>query len=414
MKKKVIIAVSLIVVLLSVLMIFGGSKTNKEVSIETKVKEGFFKVEVTTSGELEAENSTMIMGPPLSKIRIWNANIEKIIPEGSVVDSGEYVATIDASELTDKLNDAADGLEMSNNKYTNTVLDTTLELRQLRDNLINLEFVYEEAKIKLEQSKFEPPATIRQEEINMQKAQRASEQSIDNYRVKVKQANSKMREASINLNKAKRKLQRIEDLKEQLTVFAPKAGMVIYSKDWDGNKKKEGSRISAWNPIVAELPDLSVMISKTYINEIDISKVEVGQKVAVGIDAFPELELSGEVSSVANIGEQLKGSDAKVFEVTIKIFKTDSILRPSMTTSNSILISSFDSVLYVPIEAVFSNDSINWVIKPSGLSKVKQQVLVGDANDNEIIILKGVEAEEKLLISIPENEEELQLLQLNN
>jgi len=64
----------------------------------------------------------------------------------------------------------------------------------------------------------------------------------------------------------------------EFDIYAPMSGMIIYSKGWRG-KIKTGSTISPWNPVVAELPDLSSMISKTYINEIDIRKVILGNKV---------------------------------------------------------------------------------------------------------------------------------------
>jgi multidrug efflux pump subunit AcrA (membrane-fusion protein) len=161
---------------------------------------------------------------------------------------------------------------------------------------------------------------------------------------------------------------------------------------------------------VAELPDMSSMISKTYVNEIDISKVATGQTVAIGVDAFPELKLEGEVISVANIGEQLPNGDAKVFEVTIKIHGTDSLLKPAMTTSNSILIAQFDSVIHLPIDAVFGNDTINWVYMNEGLRKIKKQVKVGPANENRVIIEKGLNAGDKVMLTIPENEENLNLV----
>ncbi|MCK7532908.1 MAG: HlyD family efflux transporter periplasmic adaptor subunit [Marinilabiliales bacterium] len=81
--------------------------------------------------------------------------------------------------------------------------------------------------------------------------------------------------------------------------------MVIYKREWNGAKRKVGSEISPWDPVVATLPDLSSMISKTYVNEIDVSKVKAGQRVRLTVDAFPEKSYTGAVISVANIGEQL-------------------------------------------------------------------------------------------------------------
>lgn len=410
MKKKVIIAISVILGLLILFMIFGGTKDDKKTVIEIKPTVGSFKVEVNTTGELEAANSKKIMGPAgLRMIRVWNVKISKLIPEGTVVDSGAWIASLDKTEATDKLKNVESELDVAQSKYNNTILDTTLDLRGLRDNKINLKFAFEEAKIKLEQSQYEPPATIRQAKINLQKAQRNYEQAIESYKVKVEQAKAKMKEVRINLDNTRRKKESIEKVLEDFEVTAPSPGMVIYRKNWRGNKIKEGDQISAWDPIVAELPDLSSMISKTYVNEIDISKVAVNQMVTIGVDAFPELEFQGKVISVANIGEQIPGGDAKVFEVKIKLLESDSLLKPAMTTSNSILIQSLDSVLHVPIEAVFSNDTASWVYKSSGLSVIKQEVNVGISNENNIIIKNGVDPDDKLLLSIPENEEKLEL-----
>ncbi len=410
MRKKVFISAGIIVAILLLVIFLGGNKDEKEVNIIVPVSSGPFKIEVNTSGELRAENSTKIIGPQgLRGIYIWNVKISDIVPEGTLVDSGDYVAALDKTEASEKLKDADLELESAQNRFINTQLDTTLELRGLRDNLVNLKYALEEAEIKLEQSKFEPPATIRQEEINLSKAKRTYDQSLENYKIKVEQSNAKMLEVSIALDKSKRKRENILKVLDQFTVKAPKSGMVIYARDWDGTKIKVGSTIGAWEPTVAELPDLNQMISITYVNEIDISKVKTGQTVTIGVDAFPALSFTGEVTSVANIGEQLKGSDAKVFEIIIRMNGNDTLLKPSMTTSNSILIAKYDSVMYVPLEAVFSNDSVSWVYKTEGLSTIRQQVITGQANENSIIIKKGLDLKDRVYLSMPKDAEKLDL-----
>ena len=73
--------------------------------------------------------------------------------------------------------------------------------------------------------------------------------------------------------------QRVADLQEMLSKFivnAPSSGMIIYKRDRMGTKRKVGSSISPWDNVVATLPDMSSMISKTYVNEIDVSKVKIG------------------------------------------------------------------------------------------------------------------------------------------
>jgi hypothetical protein len=188
-------------------------------------------------------------------------------------------------------------------------------------------------------------------------------------------------------------------VRDEFIVRAPKAGMVIYKRNWDGSKQGVGSTLNAWDNVVATLPDLSKMISKTYVNEIDISKVKVGQDVKIGIDAFPEKEYTGKVTEVANIGEQLRNSNAKVFEVKIEVNEYDSILRPAMTTKNTVITAIIDSVMFVPIEAVQANDSISYVYT----GKFRKQIISGKSNENEIIVLTGLQPGEEIHLLVPGN-----------
>ncbi len=410
MNRKKYIYLIASILLLAIIAFFFFGKNNKGEQITAIVKKGSFPIEVTTTGELVAKSSEKIYGPAgLRQIQIWQVKIQDIIPDGTVVDSGQYVATLDRTEISNKIKDEETNLEKLESQMTKTRLDTSLELRSARDELINLTFALEEKKITLEQSKYEPPATIRQVEIDLEKSTRSLDQAEKNYKLRYQKAVANMQEVSASYNQAQRKLQQMTDVLKQFTVQAPKAGMVIYKRNWDGNKMGVGATMNAWENVVAELPDLSEMMSKTYINEIDISKVKAGQQVELGIDAFPEKKFTGKVIEVANIGEQLQSSNAKVYEVRIVVNEFDSILRPAMTTKNKILTSIVDSVVFIPIEALFNNDSVAFVYKKDGGSVVRQQVIVGPSNENEIIIKAGLKDEEVVLLVPPENADKLDL-----
>lgn len=410
MKRKhyIIIASVLVVIILG--LIFRPAKTEALKQLTVAVEKGEFEILVTTTGELQAKSSVDIMGPSelrnSRELRIREIKIQDLVPEGTVVDSGDYVGTLDRTEVSTSLKDLQDELETSESQFLKTQLDTTMQLRELRDQLVNLKFTMEEKQIVLDQSKFEPPATIRQAKIDLEKAQRAYEQASDNYALKVQQAKADMREASITLEQAKRKVEQLNKMISKFTIFAPQGGMVIYKKEWSGQKRKVGGTISPWDLAVATLPDLSVMNSKTYVNEIDISKIKAGQEVRIGIDAFPERKYTGEVVEVANIGEQLQNTDAKVFEVLIRVDQTDSIMRPAMTTSNQIITNIYDDVLYVPLEAIHNEDSLSFVYTKSN----KKQIIVpGETNENYIIIEQGLSEGDVVYLSVPENAEKFKL-----
>ncbi len=403
-KKNLIIVSSAIIVLILIFALTGKEEQFEQ--IETKVKRGSFAVTVTSTGELEAENSENISGPiGLRKIRVYSVKITDLVPEGTVVDSGDYVATLDRAEVTGKLKDLEADVEAAESNFTKVQLDTTLELRKLRDELINKKFDLEEKKINLEQSQYEPPATIRQAEILLDKVKRDYAQSLKSYKLKVRQAKVKMKEAELKLAADIRKRDDILGIMDQFVIKATEKGMVIYYKEWNGKKRKVGSSINPWENMVATLPDLSTMVSKTFVNEIDIRKVSKNQEVQIEVDAFPEKKFAGKVISVANVGEQLPNSDAKVFEVSIILNENDTILRPSMTTSNTIITGAYDDVLFIPIEALLVTDSLTFVYKKEGLGHEKQSIETGIANENEIIVTKGLEEGDIILLSLPEIEE---------
>ena len=83
-------------------------------------------------------------------------------------------------------------------------------------------------------------------------------------------------------------LDALASLMQRFTVRAPAPGMVIYYRNWRGEKLTTGGTIRAWDPVVAELPDLSQMKSVTYVNEVDVQKVASGQSVEIGLDADPD------------------------------------------------------------------------------------------------------------------------------
>jgi HlyD family secretion protein len=127
-----------------------------------------------------------------------------------------------------------------------------------------------------------------------------------------------------------------------------------------------------------------------------------GQNVEIGLDAYPDKKLSGVVIRVANVGEQRPNSDAKVFEVAVEISGTDPTLRPSMTTSNKIIAKTIDNALFIPLECLHNEaDTITYVFKKEGVKTVKQEVMVGDTNANDVVILGGLADDSRIHLSIP-------------
>jgi HlyD family secretion protein len=410
MQKKKFLIIPLLVVVLFFTWYFARTESTGIEHIRVPVQRGDFLISVYTSGELEAKTSENIQGPTgLRTVGVWNVQISEMVPEGSIVKAGDWVATLDRSEISNRLKDLETELEKLVTAQTQIRLDTTMELRNARNELINLEFGLEEARIALELSTYEPPASIRQAEISLDKAKRAFDQAKHNYELRLEQAEAKMQETNANLNQVKRRYANTLEVLEDFYITAPKPGMVIYRRSWDGSKITVGSQISPWENTVATLPDFSIMMSRTFINEVDISKIGLNQRTEIVVDAFPGKKFTGFVTEVANIGEQRPNQDARVFEVKIQINEYDSILRPAMTTKNTIITHTEKDVLFVPIEAIHIADTVSYVFKQLANRAVRQQVITGMRNENQIIISQGLQEGDMIFLTIPGKPEDFKL-----
>jgi multidrug efflux pump subunit AcrA (membrane-fusion protein) len=416
---KRIFVITGIILAFAALFIFNKLTTKKNndiVPVFAEAKRGLFEIAVTTSGELIAEKSIEIRGPEMEQsgnnsrqgsqsrggeMRATDIKIQDLVPEGTIVKAGDYIAQLDRTSYSNTLNDAYSSLRTEQNTLEMKIIDTAVTLTSLRDAMKNQKYVVEEAEIELEQDKFEPPAIIRKAAEGLNQTRRSLELEKQAYELRVAQILADLTYQKLRVQNASDLITNLQDFLSKFRITSPSDGMIIYKRDRDGTKRKSGSSLNPFDLVIATLPDLTSMISKTYVNEIDESKIRHGQKVNITIDAFAEKVFSGQVITIGNIGEVLPNSDSKMFEVHIKVDGYNPDLRPSMTTGNKIIIKTFNDVIFIPTECVETGpDSIPYVYRKN---KTRQIVVPGEANDKYVIIKKGLKEGTSVYLSPPEN-----------
>jgi len=389
---------------------FAPAGKTDDSAVIARVKKGDFHVVVTSAGELRAKKFVQIQGPlNMQQAEVYQTKISSLVPEGTVVKEGDVVAELDRSGIAAKMAEISLALQKAEAQLTQAQLDSTLNLATAREDMKTMELSLEEKRIAKEQAAYESPSIKRQAEIDYEKATRALAQAKTNYVTKTQQAIAKMAEVGSDVQRQRNKLKIVQDVLGNFTIKAPGTGMVIYVKEWNGKKKGVGSQVNAWDPTVATLPDLAEMESLSYVNEIDVRKIAAGQKVTVSLDSDPTKKLAGTVTAVANVGEQRPNADSKVFEVKILLAQVDTTLRPGMTTSNAIETNTVKNALYVPLEAVAVEGTTPFVYKRDGTRVTKQQVETGLANENEIVIAKGLERDDRVMLTAPADRDKLEL-----
>ena len=276
------------------------------------------------------------LGDP--RLGIYQAQIKDLVPEGSIVKKGDFVATLDQGRIKQLAESAADQMRRQVSDFNSAKLDSAINLSSMRDELEQLEFDLNYKKIDVEQSMFDSPATQRRAQIDYDRTARLIDSKKRSYQMRKSESKIRCENSERHLKEIQERNEKYQQAMAATRVTAPGDGMIVYVRKWGGRKTKVDDYVSYWDPVIATLPDLSSMVSETYIEEIYISKLKVGDSVRVYVDALKNKELLGSISNISNIGQEMPGFDANVFKVFVKLSGDVSKLKPSMTTNNQIII----------------------------------------------------------------------------
>jgi HlyD family secretion protein len=195
------------------------------------------------------------------------------------------------------------------------------------------------------------------------------------------------------------------DTAELLDVVAPASGTIVSVDIEEGEIVTSGSMSYTAGTTLMTIADLSVMQIKAGVNEVDIGKLEDGQDVTIDVDAYPDVTFSGVISHIAPAARNEDG--VKIFDVEIDITDNDPRLKPGMTANIEIQGDHAESVVTVPIEAVFKKDGgyVVYVFEGSGEQPVRRPVEIGVSNIERTEIVSGLSKGETVALYDPELEE---------
>ncbi|HPN39055.1 MAG TPA: efflux RND transporter periplasmic adaptor subunit [Melioribacteraceae bacterium] len=403
-RSKIIFLSTFVVIIIVLFMLVFGSSTTEEEIPTYKVKKGNFLISLAESGELIAKNSITIPAP---RVR-GTLKIVYLIPEGKYVAAGEVLVKFDPTEALAKVQEEQSKLEMAMSEKDKLLANHSSSNAQMESQLKSAELSFELSKLNLEQMKFEAEAKQREAKLNHQKNELSYLQTKQEFESKKIIQNSELKKMQIEIKQRQNDLDEAKRVLDALTLTAPAEGLVVYAANWSNDGRKYTIGDTPWGgATIVTLPDLSFMQSLTSVNEVDVSKIKVGNNVVVKLDAFQDSTFEGTIANVASLGKQ-KGNDPniKVFEVLVDIKGKSKILKPGMTTSNKIVINQISDVISVPQEAVFDKGKNKVVYVKDGSSYEEVKVETGEKNEDFVVITKGLEGGETVFLKDPTITEE--------
>jgi multidrug efflux pump subunit AcrA (membrane-fusion protein) len=368
-----------------------------------RIQWGDFKATITETGELHAVNSSLVSMPFYDFWKYGESKVVHLQTEGTRVKKGDYVAQIDTTGVARHLKQTRAELAIAQADYKKLLNEQESTQRQLLSDLNSAKAALRLAVIDTQSVQFESPNRKERSRIEY----RIAELGLQKIKTKIKYTEFIQKEdryiLEAKISNHERAIQKALITIDQFILRAPADGMIEYRRRGyrgRGDKVKIGDDLHPGEHLIG-LPDLSKMKVLTYINETDIDKIFIGQKSLVSLDAYPQAVFSGEIIYISKTcREKDRDSKIKVFDVEIRLDKTDPILRPGMTVSCNILIAEFDNVFYLPHSYVLEEPEGLSVYVKRGARTKRIPVKLGPRNTKYVVVYGEFEKRDKLVLPL--------------
>ena len=413
--RRVIIAIVVLVVLVAAVAgVYFYTRSSGTSGVKTaQVTEEPLSVTVTASGKISADKKSDIFPPTQGTLQ------SVAVRDGQVVKAGQTIAMLDKDPLVVQADQAKAGIaaadaqsasaadqfpSRSDKSAANANVAATAYQYNLANNAYNTIYdIYRSA----------PPTVQASMEASVAVARLQKLQTYAGYRGAVatrKKLNrtsglsATQEAASASAEQAYASLDLTNKMIEKSDMTSPIDGFVVFNAlgapGADGTTPKAGPG-AAVSPAAA--PFTIYQLNETYfsaeVDETDISKVKIGQKATVTLDAFPGDTFDAQVSRVSPLAI-LTTSGGTAFPVYLPISDTGKAIRIGMQGNTDLKISTVENALTIPIEALFDEGGKSYVYVVGSDNKLKKtEVTVGTLTDTRAQIKSGVKSGETVALS---------------
>lgn len=312
------------------------------------------------------------------KSRASGEVIEVLVTEGQTVEVGTPIARLDPRDMQRALAEARAAMSRS-----------SAEVGQARANLSVTEVELADARTAREVSAqgSELGLVSGEADRTAARAQAVAEANLRLRRAQITASAAQVTTARLAMDEAALRLQEAE-------IRAPIAGTVLSVAVEVGSIVSSAVTNVSGGSVVATIADLTDLRVIGQIDEAQIGRVAVDQKVEIRVDAYPDRTFEGRVIRVSPLGQTV--SNVVTFDVEIVVTdRAAHLLRSGMSADLEIETSRQTGVLLVPLAAIQTTGRQRFVRLANG---ERRRVRTGANDGTQLVVLEGLREGDRIKI----------------
>ena len=348
---------------------------------------------VRLNGTVEAVQATTIYVPRLAGQNQNSLIVTRLVKAGQAVHPGDLLVEFDrqdqvrnALDKQAELNDLEQQIRKRGAQEAAARAADDSTMKQAETSL-------QRAKLEMLKNEMLPKIQAEKNALALEEAEARLEQLRQTYDLKRTAAEADVRVLEIKRDRADTAMKQAASNADRMLIKSTLDGLAVIKMTWKGRNMaeiQEGDEMRSGLPVV-DVVNPSTMRVRARVNQADIEEIRVGQKVHVGLDAYPDLSFEGAIEQISPIGVQSNLSPkVRNFIVIVAINGSHPNLMPDLSASLDVELARAAAALVVPRDAVAFDGEQAYVSVQRGGRFERQEISLGPMNTHEIVVANGL------------------------
>jgi RND family efflux transporter MFP subunit len=345
------------------------------------------------NGTTQAARSYVALTPILEGAQINALVITKLIRSGAHVKKDDVLVEFDPQAQTKDFLDKQNNFVSLSGQVAQKKAEEEIAKAKDDSALKQAEDDLGRARLEVQKNEIVSKIDAEKNEEALEEAGATLKQLRETYEHKRASAAAGIQILELQRDRAQESMRYAQGNSSRMTVRSPMEGVAVFNTVWMSGRMRTaqlGDSVRPGVPIL-QVVDPSKMEVRADVNQVDLSRLSIGQRAEIHLDAYPGLALPGVLQELSPLGHNGQFSDTiRTFSARLQIQGEDPRLLPDLSAAIDFDLGKREKTLVIPTDAVFTEGDKTFVYRQNGGIFEKQAIHVTVTVDGEVAVDAGL------------------------